>query len=71
MSDECVRHRDWKLGAVWEDEGGEYYVFAKCQECGETKSSLVDFTRDWADAGPTNEESYNRRVNTDGPERHV
>jgi len=51
MSD-CVRHRDWELIEVREDEGGEFGLYARCGVCGQVKSSLVDFTRDYANCQP-------------------
>lgn len=49
---ECIRHRDWELLDVNEDEGGEFSLIAQCKECGQNKSSLVDFTRDYANCQP-------------------
>ena len=66
MSEECVRHRDWNLIAVVEEEGGEFYVYARCEVCGTLKSALVDFTRDWSNASECHESSVERYENSRG-----
>jgi len=60
MSGECVRHRNWDLVDVSEQEGGEFYIYARCEDCGQAKSALVDFTRDWSTAGPCPEGEIER-----------
>ena len=48
----CFRSRDWEILDVTETEGGELQIYAQCGNCGQVKSSLVDFTRNYANCMP-------------------
>lgn len=51
-------HRSFTIVSDRMEDGAEQSLYAECDECGQKKSALVDWTRDWSTCGPVSEGEF-------------
>lgn len=62
QKEETCHHRSFTIKSDRMEDGAEQSLYAECDVCGQKKSALVDWTRDWSVCGPVSESEWQTNV---------